>query len=282
MEFEPADWAELERSSFVDGINEILSHEEERLAAAAADELAELAEQEEKRRRQIAEAEAWERRVIEERRAEQLKLRILEERARVRLVVDEELSERSEENLRRLALGKTEQDLRLSVVAAEVARKKTSLKKSVYGFLAAAAVVAATLTVSFHNSQADHRADLASLQDEATDVARAAQNRVAELEMEIARSAHLADSQRELLEEQLTVARAAFAEAESESKELDSTKGTRSAPPKRLAVQKHPAQSNQGVASPPSASGTESSVKVAADAQPVSTCAAYDPMCFEL
>lgn len=280
LEFESVDWHDLERTSLTEGLDEIAREQEARRRLEAEEESTQRRAQEEKRLRQIAEAQAWEKAVMDQRRAEQLAARIELEKERVRVVVAEELRQASEVAQGRLALQKTEQDLRLHVVSMQEAQKRRSLKRSLYGTLAAAAVVTMAFSAVFSGSQRQSERELAELRDEARDAESIAQARVLELEAEIARTQDLVGSERDLLTEQLQTARGQLAQAEMERDALF-VGPSRTPAPRKLAVQPKPKTVHAAVASDEKTKTSER-LKVASEVEKEPTCAANDPMCFEL
>lgn len=280
LEFEAVDWQDIERTSLTEGLDEIVAEQEALLLKQAQEENVRRAVLEEKRLHQIAEAQAWERTVMEQRRAEQLAARIELEKARVRVVVADELRHADEAAERRLALQKTEQNLELHVLSFREAQKRRALKRTVYGTFAAAAVFALAFTAAFSGSERTNQREIAELRDEAKDVESAALLRVQELEAEIARTEHMLGSERGLLSSQLDAARTQLAQAEREREALE-VGPSRSPAPRKLASQPKPARAH---AAANQDTGTESTkrVKVAGDLETEPTCAVYDPMCFDL
>jgi hypothetical protein len=281
MEFEEVSWEHLERESLVDGINELLTYERERVESEER-ALAFVEAQNEKRRfEQAARAYEWEQKVIERQRAERFAQRIAEERARARQVARAERANDEVQLRQQLQVVQIENALEREVARGRVEQKRRVWRNAAQGMLAAAAIAAAFGGYSWKSAQTNSRTELTELRQDAENTRLSAERRVAELEAELARASDGQGQGRDLLEEQLEVARAGLIAAQGESEELERKREQRdTTPPRRLAKSTTTVPSNEKKGDP--ATQAQGGVKVATDAAVEQTCLAYDPMCFEL
>lgn len=281
MEFEEVTWEQLERESLVDGINELLGFEDER--ARSEEQMLALIEEKNARRRQeqAACAYEWEEKVIEKQRAERFEKRLVEERERAREMARAQRENEEAQLHRRLRVVQTENALEEEVVRGRVAQKRRVWQQATRGMLAAAALAAIIGGYSLKTARSAATLELAGMHEEAESIRLSAERRVAELEAELSRATGARGENRELLEQQLSVAQAELIAAQQETEELNRKREQRdTTPPRRLATNPTTPAPHDRADAP--ARDTGSGVKMATDVVEEANCVAYDPMCFEL
>lgn len=277
LEFEEVSWENIDRTSLVEGLDELLAHEAARVEEERREEERRWKECEAQRLAQTVQAQEWERRVMEQKRAEEFELRLLQERLRAREQAEPRKQQILRENEQRLTLVSMGNSLEREVVAARVLHERKKWKNVTRSLLAAAAVFGLVGGVSLSLVEESESAQVASLEESVEKERSAAAARVAELEGEIARAIGLHGENRALLEEQLGKAQAHLAALSKEQEEVDRRNPTE--PPRKLAAK--PVVKPREPVTPHADSGS-GAVKVATDVVNESTCLAYDPMCFEL
>ena len=280
MDFAPTSWSELERTSFTDGVNDLLAYQEARVAEEEQRKVEEVRQQALRRTLQRAKARKWEAELIEKQRREDVERRVEEARARAAAAAEDLLVERRAELDTQLAQQVYSDAFERELTEVSVQRCKRRWGLAIQSTLAAAALGCVVWVSAMSQARTDAGDALAAQRDIAADEAMAAHTRVAELQAEIDRRVSMTESERGLLESQLKQAELELAEAEKAQEEA---KRRRTTTPRKWAkaiVPMKPAAVKKTTDG--STKSTTDSVKVAADEALSEGCLPYDPLCFEL
>lgn len=283
LEFAPVSWRDLDRDSFTEGLNELLSYQNERVREEERRQAGELRQQALHRARQRAQARRWEQETVERRRAELLELRIEEARKRAAMEVQDQLTGRRAVLSSELGVRARENAHEHDVAKATIADAKRRLSRTSQAFLAAAALSCAVWVAASGKARSSASEEMAQVWQDSQAQELAAETRVAELEAEIDRRANISESERAWLERELGEARAAFDVSKKESEELDRRRPVER--PSKMARALAPVtDSKNGEAKTDQLqeSATPNSVRVATDVVQEDSCLAYDPLCFNL
>ena len=280
-QFTRASWTDLERCSFLDGLNDLLEHQEERVAAEERRKVEEVREQALGRALQRARARRWEHQQIERAREERLERRIEDAQREAAEEAADLAADRQAIYDARLDAQSAAETWEREVTGAAVVQSKRRWGVALQASLAAAALICVVGYSALSQSKSAAGEELAAQWDLAADHERSAQTRVAELEAEIERRVNLTVSEKKLLEGELQSARQELAAAEKEKEEVDRRRPRRASTPTRLAVL--PTTKVKPQATPKTPSSTvDSSVKLATEEGAGDGCLPYDPLCFEL
>lgn len=281
LEFAPTSWSTLDRDSFTEGVSELLAYQDERVREEERSLAEELRERALQRAKQRAQARRWENEMVERNRQEMLDRRIEEARERIAEQIREEIRTRrarlSSELEARAQTNASEQE----AVKAKVAHIKRRYARTSQAFLAAAALVGVVWVSVFGQARSSADEEMVQIWQDSRVQELSAENRVAELEAEIARRVNLSESERAWLETELGEARASLDASKKEREEVDRRRPVER--PSKMARTLSPVTENQQAkAESVKASSVPSSVRVATDEVKGDGCLPYDPLCFDL
>jgi hypothetical protein len=282
MEFAPASWSDLERTSFTEGLDDLMANQEERVAEEERQKAEEVRQVALRRALQRAKARKWEQEQMEKNRARELELRVEQARRLAQDQANDMLAERRAELDHALENQIVEDGWEQELTVAKVQQSKRRYGLLAQSTLAAAAVGVVVWVSALSQARTMTGDQLAAQRDLAADHEFAAQTRVAELRGEIERRVSMTGDEKRLLEDQLRSAEQRLAEAEQEREAIDLRQPKRQAP-KRLAKKIVPLKKAPAKVDADSApSAVTDDVRVATDEPVMEECLPYDPLCFKL